>query len=270
MPLISDWTKVSTSGPTLDGRFISEQTLKDIVETYDTESEYTALIWVDHRRWYGSYGKVVDVKVENDNKDRLCLFAKVQPNEHLLALNSQGQKRFASIEVNPDYKGTGKAYMDGLAVTDEPATNTGEFKFSRGDGEVTLLSDGLEMEPFRFSTVDKVKHFFSSNFESAEGKSMDMKAFSNAMNEFSSTVDKLGNAIDKLGESEEGNIGKKESDEEKFTKITDSFSVLNEKLESVNSELANLSQTLEKAISSEKEFTKIDEAPKDEEKKQYL
>lgn len=125
MPLTTDWEKVATAGPTVDGRNIPEQDIQDIADTYDAD-EYTAVIWSSdpygHSRWYGNFGQVREVKAEKDSKDRLCLFAKLQPNRRLIETNTNGQKLFTSIEIFDDFAGTGKAYLGGIAVTDEPAS----------------------------------------------------------------------------------------------------------------------------------------------------
>ncbi len=63
----SKWFKVATSGPTVDGREIKEEWIKDMAETYDMD-EYTASIFQDHYGWYGNYGQVVAVKAEKDAK----------------------------------------------------------------------------------------------------------------------------------------------------------------------------------------------------------
>jgi hypothetical protein len=47
-----------------------------------------------------------------------CLFAQVDAFDQLIALHNAGQKLFTSIEVNPNFADTGKAYLVGLAFTD--------------------------------------------------------------------------------------------------------------------------------------------------------
>jgi len=135
MQLTTDWIKVATSGPTIDGREIPEQDVQDMADSYDPE-EYTAVIWssdpLGHSKWYGNFGTAAELKAEKDKKGRLCLFAKLRPNKRLLELNSQGQKLFTSIELWPNFAGTGKAYMTGLAITDEPASlGTQQLHFSK-------------------------------------------------------------------------------------------------------------------------------------------
>ncbi|MEZ9424751.1 GPO family capsid scaffolding protein [Vibrio lentus] len=142
MAKISDWKIVATEGPTVDGRKITREWLTQIADNY-APSEYTALIWPEHKRFagYGSnWGKVLEVKAEEvDGKMRL--FAKLEPNQYLLEANKLGQKLFTSIEPNPDYKGQGKCYLTGLAVTDSPASSgVSLLQFSRQEGHTTELS----------------------------------------------------------------------------------------------------------------------------------
>jgi len=127
--LTTDWIKVGQSGPTVDRRRIDPAWLVQAAETY-TPDTYTAVIWVDHWRFLGSMGKVVAAKAEKDG-DIVSLFVKLQPNEWLLSYNSKGQKLFTSMEIDPDFAETGKAYLIGLAITDEPASlGTHELRFS--------------------------------------------------------------------------------------------------------------------------------------------
>jgi uncharacterized coiled-coil protein SlyX len=144
----SKWFKVATSGPTVDGREIKEEWIKDMAETYDMD-EYTASIFQDHYGWYGNYGQVVAVKTEKDAKGRLCLFAQIKANKMLLALNKAGQKLFTSIRVIEDFAATGKAYLMHLAITDEPASlGTDRLSFSQNVEHYQIFAneDGVELD----------------------------------------------------------------------------------------------------------------------------
>lgn len=144
----SKWFKVATSGPTVDGREIKEQWIKDMAETYDMD-EYTASIFQDHYGWYGNYGQVIAVKAEKDAKGRLCLFAQIKANKMLLALNKAGQKLFTSIRVIEDFAATGKAYLMHLAITDEPASlGTEQLSFSQNGehSQIFANEDGIELD----------------------------------------------------------------------------------------------------------------------------
>jgi hypothetical protein len=143
------WVIAATAGATIDGRTITEQWIKDMAEQYSPD-EYTALVWPEHFRssWAPfegkNWGTVDEVKAAKSG-GKLRLFVKLTANDYLLEANKDGQKLFMSIEPNPDYKGTGKAYLMGLAVTDSPAsTGTTRLKFSVGDKELDHEVSQLE------------------------------------------------------------------------------------------------------------------------------
>lgn len=132
--LVSSWKRVATSGPTADGREIKAQDLRDCADTYST-LKYTAVIWVDHERCHGAHGTVYAVRlVDNDpsfSRGQVGLEVQMKPNARLLKLNTEGEKLFTSVEITPNFANSGRAYMTGLAVTDEPASiGTQELHFS--------------------------------------------------------------------------------------------------------------------------------------------
>ncbi|MFP6364653.1 GPO family capsid scaffolding protein [Pseudomonas aeruginosa] len=132
--LVSSWKRVAVSGPTVDGREIYPQELIDLAETYDP-SFYTASIWYEHERDFGTFGTVYAVRLAEDTTGlkpgQIALEAKLRPNDKLLHLNDLGEKLFSSIEIRPSFAGTGRNYLGGLAVTDEPASvGTQELYFT--------------------------------------------------------------------------------------------------------------------------------------------
>ncbi|EPR5146382.1 GPO family capsid scaffolding protein [Vibrio alginolyticus] len=177
MPKISEWKIIATEGPTVDGRKITRDWIELMAASYSMD-EYTALIWPEHRRFYGygeNWGRVVEVKAEEQG-GKLRLFAKLEPNDYLLEANRKKQKLFTSIEPNPDYKGEGRCYLMGLAATDSPAsTGTSLLQFSRVHGETTeIKASHLEEVDFSdcFTRKDRFfaafNEFFSSDDEEPE------------------------------------------------------------------------------------------------------
>ncbi|NOI15789.1 GPO family capsid scaffolding protein [Vibrio hepatarius] len=266
MPKVSDWKIIATEGPTVDGRKITREWLTQMAESYSTD-EYTALIWPEHRRFYGfgeNWGKVVELKAEElDGKMRL--FAKLEPNEYMLEANRAKQKLFTSIEPNPDYKGEGRCYLMGLAATDSPAsTGTSLLQFSRKQGETTELEcSALEEIDFSgcFTRKDRFfaafNEFFSSGDEVPETPSTvedtdvteeELKAalkeqFSNFSTSFKQEL------------AEEFNLKKPEQPEvtvqPEDTGITaEQFSQLNEKLDGIITQQSELDKQF-KALSEE-------------------
>lgn len=135
--LVSYWKRVAVSGPTADNREITVQELVDCAETYKL-STYTAVIWSEHERWPGSHGTVFAVRLVTENDDpelqagQVALEAQLKPNDKLLQLNDQGEKLFTSVEIMPNFANSGRHYLTGLAVTDEPASlGTQELYFSK-------------------------------------------------------------------------------------------------------------------------------------------
>ena len=129
--LITGWIQIATSGATIDGRTIDAQDLRDMAESYSTAT-YTAVIRFEHIRYFGNFGDVAAVKTEDVADGKVGLFAQLRPNQRLLELNREGQALFTSVEIQPDFAGTGKAYLNALAVTDEPASlGTQRLHFSR-------------------------------------------------------------------------------------------------------------------------------------------
>ena len=150
--LVSYWKRVATSGPTVDGREILPQELRDCAETYDP-ALYTAVIWCEHERWFGSFGTVYALRLIEDAEDlepgQVALEAQLKPNDKLLRLNDAGEKLFSSVEILPNFRGRGKAYMTGMAVTDEPAsTGTQELYFSHKTNRAAYYAASVELGSF--------------------------------------------------------------------------------------------------------------------------
>ncbi len=132
--------RVAVAGATAsDGRTIEASWLSDIAETYNTKT-YGARCWIEHIRstfaegLFPAVGDVLSVftKTEKINgENRLCLYATIKALPQLLTINKSGQKIYSSIEVEPNFAKTGKAYLMGLAFTDSPASiGTEALKFN--------------------------------------------------------------------------------------------------------------------------------------------
>lgn len=128
--LLTDFVCIATSGRTADGREISAHHLKEMAESYN-KSTYTAQIWLEHYRMSGSFGQVEELKAE-DVGGKTKLYARLAPNDKMIALNKQDVGLFTSIEITEPFSDTGKAYLTGLAITDSPSSlGTTQLMFSR-------------------------------------------------------------------------------------------------------------------------------------------
>lgn len=151
--LVTDWLRIATEGNTFQNVPIQRQWIVDIAETYDAK-KYGARIWPEHRRWYGAWGDVLEVKAEEVD-GKLVLFAKIKPNSQLVSANEQDQKVYTSIELDDDFAKSGKAYLTGLGVTDEPASlGTDRLKFSAKDRFATHKYGAPEQLVMRYQTTN--------------------------------------------------------------------------------------------------------------------
>ena len=139
----SKFFRVAVEGATVDGRQIERAHIEQMAATYDPAT-YTARINCEHLRGYSpnppfnAYGSVAEVrseeitlKIGGKDEKRLALFASFEVNDQAKGLTKADQKVFSSIEINPNFAGTGKAYLVGLALTDSPASlGTELLKFS--------------------------------------------------------------------------------------------------------------------------------------------
>jgi hypothetical protein len=139
--------RVATEGATTDGRKIERADIDQMVATYDPAT-FAARVNVEHVRGiapdgvFGSYGDILSLKAEDvqlnvggQMQTRRALFAEIKPLPSLVSLTGAGQKLFTSIEINPNFAGTGKAYLAGIAVTDNPASlGTEMLAFCAGQG----------------------------------------------------------------------------------------------------------------------------------------
>lgn len=161
--------RVAVEGATTDGRAIDRQWLLDAAETYNRET-YAARVNLEHVRGitadgpFQAYGDVlalktdtVELTVGGKTEKRLALFAEVDALDPLVAMNKKGQKLYSSIEISPNFAGTGKAYLVGLAVTDSPASlGTEMLQFAATQGENNPLAHRKQDKANLFTAAEEV------------------------------------------------------------------------------------------------------------------
>ena len=119
--------RVATEGATTDGRKISRDWITQMAGNYDPK-KYGARVWMEHMRGlfadgpFPALGDVKALKAEEVEDGKMALFADIDPTDRLKEMNGQRQKVYTSIEVNPNFADSGEAYLEGLAVTDSPAS----------------------------------------------------------------------------------------------------------------------------------------------------
>lgn len=156
--------RVAVEGDTVDGRKIERSWLTDIASTYNPAT-YAARVNMEHIRGvtasapFKAYGDVLAVKAEEidlelagKTQKKMALFAEIDATDDLVAINRDKQKLYTSIEVQPNFANTGKAYLVGLAATDSPASlGTERLSFALGAGKDVALSPRPQQEGNVFS-----------------------------------------------------------------------------------------------------------------------
>lgn len=207
----SKWFRVAVEGATTDGRNIERAWIEQMAAQYSPNT-YGARINCEHIKWawpggeFGAYGDVLACKaeeVEINGDKKLALFAQLEPNDALLALNKAGQKVYTSVEVNPSFADTGKAYLVGLAITDTPASlGTEALQFSAKAG--TLANRKLDKDNLFTAAEEAVIEF--EEVQEQESKVAGL---------FARVMDALGKSKDKTVK-----------DDAQFSELTDAVEAL--------------------------------------------
>ncbi len=207
----SKWFRVAVEGATTDGRNIERSWIEQMAAQYSPNT-YGARINCEHIKWslpggeFGAYGDVLACKaeeVEINGTKKLALFAQLEPNEALLALNKQNQKVYTSVEINPKFADTGKAYLVGLAVTDTPASlGTEALQFSAQHG--TLANRKQDKDNLFSAAEESVLEF--EEVTEPENKALGL----------------FNRVMDALGKNKEKNV----KDDAQFSELTQAVEAL--------------------------------------------
>ena len=148
--------RIATEGATVDGRVIQRDWIAQMADSYDP-ARYRATINLEHIRGivpdgpFRNYGFVDALSKEQNGEGKLELFAVISPTDDLVSMTKKGQKVFTSIEVNPKFADSGRAYLVGLAVTDNPA--------SLGTEMLQFAASNPEANPFAARKLHPDNHF---------------------------------------------------------------------------------------------------------------
>lgn len=159
----SKFFRAFVEGQTIsDGRTVTAQMIDDAVATFNVAT-YSPRINIEHISGYSpeppfnGYGDVCAVKAQTDDfniagkvEKRRALYTQVDANDQLVTLSGKDQKPFPSVELTPDYAGSGKFGLIGLAFTDTPASiGTEKLQFSRS-APGTIFAAGTEAVTLEF------------------------------------------------------------------------------------------------------------------------
>lgn len=251
---VSKFFRIGVEGDTCDGRLISATDIQEMADSFDTRV-YGCRINLEHLRGllpdgaFARYGDVIELKAEKIEDDsalngKLALYGKIAPLDTLVDMVAKGQKVYTSMEIQPNFANSGKCYLVGLAVTDDPASLGTEYlEFCRTAkhnplnrfkanpenlvSAATLAELEFEDEPETLLTklTDSVKAIFSRQ------QTSDAARFSD-VNE---AVTAIAVQVQTNGESAESRFN------------------------ALNSELVNLKQSIEEqAAANKQQFSAID------------
>lgn len=209
---VSKFFRIGVEGDTCDGRIISGNDIQEMADTFDPRV-YGCRINLEHIKsvfpdsTFKRYGDVVELKAEKIEDDsalngKLALFAKISPSDDLVAMNKALQKVYTSMEIAPNFSNSGKCYLVGLAVTDDPASLGTEYlEFCRNAkhnplnrfkanpenliSAATLAELEFEDQPETVFTAltDKVKAIFSRKQVSDDARMNDVHEAVTAVSE---------------------------------------------------------------------------------------
>lgn len=182
---------VAVEGATTDGREIEGSWIDEMAANYNPAT-YTANINIEHIRGYApdkpfnNYGTIlalegreIELTINGKAEKRKALFAQVDGNDQLVALSKAKQKRFPSIEVNPNFAGRGQAYCVGLAMTDSPASlGTEMLQFAAGASVHPFASRKQHVDNLftAADSVDAVLVEFEGDAPTGETKTFSLEA----------------------------------------------------------------------------------------------
>lgn len=255
--------RVVVEGDTVDGREVSRQWIEEMSATYNPEV-YGARINVEHivglnpNGDFNAQGDILSCSMDEIDRDGVklaALYAELLPNEEGLTLNKKGKKVYPSVEIDPSFSSTGKAYLVGLAFCDRPASlNTEMVKFSASQGENSPLTHRkIRPENYFSATVEENSFLFefeeikesasslanlSEKFTSLFSKNKKHQDQNNE--EISKALSVVADEVVSLSE----NIEKQDQTKE-IEKLTADLEASNNKLEALTSDMDALKKELD-------------------------
>ncbi|HAV2021289.1 TPA: GPO family capsid scaffolding protein [Citrobacter koseri] len=260
---VSKFFRIGVEGDTCDGRVISATDIQEMADTFDPRV-YGCRINLEHIKGllpdspFKRYGDVVELKAEKIEDDselngKLALFARISPSDELVAMNKALQKVYTSMEIQPNFANSGKCYLVGLAVTDDPASLGTEYlefcrtakhnplnRFKASPENLfsvaTLAELEFEDQPETLLTklTDSVKAIFSRKQQDDDSRFADVRE----------AVTAIAERVQSGGEDAEARFGKLESE------ITALKQTVTEQAEATSQQFSAFKTTLDNTESS--------------------
>lgn len=256
--VISKWFRIGVEGDTCDGRKINADDIQQMADTFDPRV-YGCRINLEHIKGlypdgdFKRLGDVVELKAEKIDDDsilngKLALFAKMAPLDDLIAMVKAGQKIYTSMEIRQNFAETGKSYLRGLAVTDDPASLGTEMLEFSARAKVNPLAGKKDHPDDLFSVATLVELEFDEQHEGAfsllgeKVKSMFSRKQASDDARFKEVHDVMGEVVEQVqafGESTETRLS---TVEQEFNAFKDE---IKKQLTAGDEQLATLKKTID-------------------------
>lgn len=244
--------RIAKAGQTTDGREITVQQINEMAESY-SPTTYGARLNIEHYRsvypsagGFGAYGDVTALEVETKGGETY-LVAEVDPTPELIALSKARQKVYFSIEIDPKFAGTDKAYLVGLACTDSPASlGTSYMQFCQQNPETSPLKGKKQTPHNLFSSADA--EFFGAFHDEADKTSLldTIKGFFSAQDKKFDKVEESAKALEQLPQTLSSVQRAQETLAGGIDKISSQFSTLLQRVSDLEKGQQTQQQSLEK------------------------
>lgn len=260
----SKWFRVAVEGATSDKRVIQRSWLEQCAKNFNPAT-YGARVWLEHLRSllpdgpFKAYGDVLALKAEEvdvGGVKKMALFAQIEPTDDLVAMNSNRQKIYTSVEIDSSFADSKEAYLVGLAVTDSPASiGTEVLAFSAQNPEANPFSGrhysdtsmfteavdaGLEFEEVEEQQESLGKKLF------AKVEALLSKAKTEATQETDQRFSDVHDAVTTLAEHSAEQLEKLTAQEALIAAQQEAFSALKAELAAQKAEQAKFSAMLDK------------------------
>ncbi|HEI8998453.1 TPA: GPO family capsid scaffolding protein [Citrobacter koseri] len=260
---VSKFFRIGVEGDTCDGRVISATDIQEMADMFDPRV-YGCRINLEHIKGllpdspFKRYGDVVELKAEKIEDDselngKLALFARISPSDELVAMNKALQKVYTSMEIQPNFANSGKCYLVGLAVTDDPASLGTEYlefcrtakhnplnRFKASPENLFSVATLAELEfedqpeTLLAKLTDSVKAIFSRKQQDDDARFADVRE----------AVTAIAERVQSGGEDTEARFGKLESE------ITALKQTVTEQAEATSQQFSAFKTTLDNTESS--------------------
>ena len=246
--------RIGVEGATTDGRTIERSWLEEMAASYDP-AVYTALINMEHIKgftpdsMFRRFGKVDSLETEvltapEALAGKMALYAWITPTDDLVNYTENLQKLFTSMEVNTKFSDTGKAYLVGLAVTDDPASLGTEMLQFSANASANPLARRKQDKENLFSAAEETIIEFEDVTEKPSLFSRVKEMLSRKQTSDDARFSDVHSAVEAVAEEHHTLSGRVDDHENQMATYAADLKALEEKFTATQEELSELQEKL--------------------------